>query len=143
MTGISHFEAAFDAGSVLCRIALWDCFGGEIWSSFLRDLVIAGKRSDNNLKTHPYYAICSTNQCQSLCVSVLPILPSLLINKLLLREIFLNVVLLTGHDTCVDILLEVRNTFSSAYSFCYSLYRSGGGGVVLSKFPLEVIGGNC
>ena len=60
--------------------------------------------------------------------SVLPILPSLLINELLLRGIFLNVVSLTGHDTCVDILLEVRNTFSFAFSFCYSLYRSGGGG---------------
>ena len=64
----------------------------------------------------------------ALWAGVLHILPSLPINKLLLGERFLNVVSLTGHDTCVDILLEVRNTFSSACSFCYSLYRGGGGG---------------
>ena len=71
--------------------------------------------------------------------SVLPILLSLLINELLLRGIFLNVVSLTGHDTCVDILLEVRNTFSSVCSFCYSLYRGGGGGTVLSKFKFSFV----
>lgn len=70
--------------------------------------------------------------------SVLPILLSLLINELLLRGIFLNVVSLTGHDTCVDILLEVRNTFSSVCSFCYSLYR-GGGGTVLSTLKFSFV----
>ena len=71
--------------------------------------------------------------------SVLPILLSLLINELLLRGIFLNVVSLTGHDTCVDILLEVRNTFSSVCSFCYSLYREGGGGTLLSTFKFSFV----
>ena len=60
--------------------------------------------------------------------SVLPILPSLLINKLLLRGIFPNVVPLTGHDTCVDILLEVRNTFSSAVHFVTICTGGGEGG---------------
>ena len=70
----------------------------------------------------------------ALWASVLLILPSLLINKLLIGGIFLNVVSLTGHDTCVDILLEVRNTFSSAVHF---VTICTGGGAVLSKFKFS------
>ena len=34
-----------DTGLTLCRIALWDCFWGQNWLSFLCDLVEANKRS--------------------------------------------------------------------------------------------------
>lgn len=34
-----------DTGSTLCQIALWDCFWGQNWPSFLCDLVEANKRS--------------------------------------------------------------------------------------------------
>ena len=42
---IGSFEVAFDTGSVLCRTALWDCFGGEFWPSFLRNLVSTNERA--------------------------------------------------------------------------------------------------
>ena len=31
---IGHFEVVSETGSVLCRIALWECFGGRILTQY-------------------------------------------------------------------------------------------------------------
>ena len=44
----ARFEISLETGSVLGRIALWDCFEGRILPSFLRNSVIANEKSDSD-----------------------------------------------------------------------------------------------
>ena len=45
-----YFEVVSATGSLFCRTALWNCYGGKILTSFLRNFGIVIKETISSLK---------------------------------------------------------------------------------------------
>ena len=55
-----HWPFGVETGSLLHRMALWDCVGDEFWPSLQRQYVIANNRRDSVPKNSPIVQLDNT-----------------------------------------------------------------------------------